>query len=301
MPKDPLPKISQGFKGSSVFKRDPFQAFGQMPRKTLAKGLLANLPDVSKSCLRSGSRARSPRYQTMPPLFTEELPSSCLPKRPLPTTTSEKPTLPVSEVAKLFIKGLLQLLRLPYSLPEIPPSASQSFPPNQAISRSSSPRRVPTAGTTAPETPVLRSFSELDARRRALRLTTASSLSVLGATSPGNLMMGDGAAAARLHRQLSRQSTRSGRASAPRAPRASVIALPGPERRLGGRWLGACGRVAAWLAPAPPRGAALRGAARLSGLGLARLSGAWSGPRVPSPRRRRSPFPPVLAAPFVCF
>lgn len=111
-------------------------------------------------------------------------------------------------------------------------------------------------------------------------------------------MMGDGAAAARPHRQPSTQSTRSGPASAPRAPRASVIALPGPERRPGGRWLGACGRVAAWLAPAPPRGAALRGAARLGGLGLARLSGAWSGPRAPSPRRRRRPFPPVLAAPL---
>lgn len=138
--------------------------------------------------------------------------------------------------------------------------------------------------------PPLQSFSKLGWMRLASQLTTANSLSVLGATSPGNLMMGDGAAAARPNRQPRTQSARRRAASAPRDTRASVIALPGPARRPG---VAGSVRVAA-----SPPGWRLLPRAALCSEGLfysvsSALPGSAEHGPAPSPLRRRllSPSP----------
>lgn len=210
-------------------------------------------------------------------LFAKGAHSSGLPKHP------PRPTL-CPESCQI---GLL--------LPQLPTPSSCEPDHPMLFAEAPPPRCVPSVamGEGWPFL-YLRSLSKLGWMRLASELTTANSLSVLGATSPGNLMMGDGAAVARPNRQPRTQSARRGPASGPRATRASVIALPGPARRPGGGWLGACGRVAAWLAPAPPRSAAPPGAVRLGLLGFARLSGAWSGPQP-------SPPPPALAGPGKAF
>lgn len=223
-------------------------------------------------------------------LFAEAFPA-------LPPLVSRPPRWAL-KVAKLFSRGLLQLPRIPHGLQKrFPPSASQrppkSFP--EAPPHAPCPPRGGFLGDPRLPHPRPPKFpSELDSRQ----LTTASSLSVLGATSPGNLMMGDGAAAARPNRQPRTQSARSGPASAPRGPRASAIALPGCARRPEvGRSVRAVALPPGWRLL---RRAALGGAARLGGLGGARLSGAWPGPapqpRAPAPRRR--PLPPAPAAPL---
>lgn len=109
-------------------------------------------------------------------------------------------------------------------------------------------------------------------------------------------MMGDGAAAARPNRQPRTQSARRGPASAPRAPRASVIALPGPARRPG---VAGSLRVAAsppgWRL-LPQRRAALRAI-------FASVASALPGSAAHGPAPQPAPPPPALAAPgkaFVC-
>lgn len=111
-------------------------------------------------------------------------------------------------------------------------------------------------------------------------------------------MMGDGAAAARPNRQPRTQSARRGPASAPRAARASVIALPGPARRPG---VAGSVRVAA----SPPGWRLLRRAACRSEGPLDSVASALPGSAAhgPAPAPLPAPPPPVLAgagSPFVC-
>lgn len=58
--------------------------------------------------------AKSPRYYTMSPLFTKGAFSSCLPKHLLPFPECFSPPCGVLKVAKLFIKDLLHLPKIPY-------------------------------------------------------------------------------------------------------------------------------------------------------------------------------------------
>lgn len=88
--------------------------------------------------------------------------------------------------------------------------------------------------------PPLQSFSKLGWMRLASQLTTANSLSVLGATSPGNLMMGDGAAAARAQ-QAAQDAERPQSRSGQRAPGHSRLGhLRSRAPRVARGWLGRC-------------------------------------------------------------
>lgn len=291
VPREPLPQAPRRFtKIATACKSDPLRPFARGLPRRLPRALLANSPDVFKSCLQSRPLAKPFRFYTVSLLLREALPSRS-PKHPL--------TLPRPFLAPLLCPKSFQVVyRKPSSITEHPPPFPKQIPspagrrllvklvteapPPQCVYPPTLQSRV--KGRCGEETTNLCLWSLFKFRslKPAEQLTKATSLSDLGATSPGNLMMGDGGAVARPNRQPRTQSTRRGPASAPQAPSASVIALPGPARRPGGRWLCACGPVAAWLALAPPRSRALRGTAGLGGLGFARLSGSCSEPRAPA-------------------
>lgn len=112
------------------FSRGPFQTSGQRPSKTLAKGqgLVANPPDVSKSCLQSGPPCQIPQLQDNAPLFTKEVPSSCWPKHPRPCHRwlLAHPAGPQS--CQVVYPRPSPITK---GLQEIPPSAGRRPPPTQ--------------------------------------------------------------------------------------------------------------------------------------------------------------------------
>lgn len=293
VPQEPLSKVPRGLKNPPPFANGtPAGLLPKAYQDACQGSARPPPPDVSKSCLQSRPFARSFRYQTMSPLFTKE---------PFPAVGQAPHALPRVSRPLLCPESFQVVYQRPSPRTKSPPTVSKTDPtsgwpktPARRFTEALPPRCVPlgVGGGVAgdPPQPRLQSLFKLGSWRPAEQLTTAISLSDLGATSPGNLMMGDGAAAMWPNRQPRTQSARSAPASAPRATSVSIIALLGPVRRPGGRWFWfeVCGRVPAWLAPL--RRAALRGTARLRGLAL---PGAAARGPVPAPPSARLPVLPV--------